>query len=50
MGDLGIESPASGIKLENARFQVRDGFIRLDAGNPSPFGGAPAKEGSCLQD
>ncbi|MGA2764910.1 MAG: bifunctional diaminohydroxyphosphoribosylaminopyrimidine deaminase/5-amino-6-(5-phosphoribosylamino)uracil reductase RibD [Spirochaetia bacterium] len=53
VGDLGIESPASGIKLKNARFRSGDGFIRLDARNPEECRGAPAarvREGSCLQD
>ena len=53
VGDLGIESPASGIKLENARFRAGDGFIRLDARNPETCRGTAAarvREGSCLQD
>jgi riboflavin-specific deaminase-like protein len=33
IGDLGIVTPDSGIRLENAQFQVHGGFIRLDARN-----------------
>ncbi len=53
VGNLGIESPGSGIKLMNARFQAGDGFIRLDAQNPAACAGSPAvgaQEESCLRD
>ncbi len=51
VGDLGIASPDSGIKLDGARFQIRDGFIRLDARNPKRSLELPAvvKEGACSQ-
>ncbi|MGO9309854.1 MAG: bifunctional diaminohydroxyphosphoribosylaminopyrimidine deaminase/5-amino-6-(5-phosphoribosylamino)uracil reductase RibD [Spirochaetia bacterium] len=52
VGDLGIGSPDSGITLENARVQVHDGYIRLDAGNPGTPAAAMAavKEEACLRD
>ena len=53
VGNLGIESPDSGIKLEKARFEADGGFMRLDAMNPGSSMGTPAAsvlEGSCLQD
>jgi diaminohydroxyphosphoribosylaminopyrimidine deaminase/5-amino-6-(5-phosphoribosylamino)uracil reductase len=52
VGDLNIGSPDSGIKLENARFQIGEGFIRLDARNSKTLTDeqTAAKEGECLQD
>ena len=52
VGDLSIGSPDSGIKLENARFQVGEGFIRLDARNSKTLADeqTAVKEGECLQD
>lgn len=52
IGDLGIPSPDRGIRLEGARFHVSDGFVRLDARNPSGGKAARvgAREGSCSQD
>jgi riboflavin biosynthesis pyrimidine reductase len=52
VGNLRIGSPDSGIRLENAQFQVHDGFIRLDARNPRTLADIPTarQEGSCLQD
>jgi len=61
VGDLGTESPESGIKLENASFQARNGFIRVDARNAKPCAGVAAgpeqrmaasalRGGSCSQD
>ena len=45
VGDLGTQSPDAGIKIEGARFQVHDGFVRLDARNPTAL-----REGPCSQD
>ena len=45
VGDLGTQSPDAGIKIEGARFQVHDGFVRLDARNPTAM-----REGPCSQD
>ena len=52
VGDLSIGSPNSGIELENARFQVGKGFIRLDARNSKTLADEQmaVKEGECLQD
>jgi len=57
VGDLGIASPDSGIRLRNARFEQRDGFMRLDGRNPKGCTelpkGAPypeVAEGPCSQD
>ncbi len=63
VGDLGILSPDSGIKLANARFTVQDGFMRFDGRNAKGCielasvvvkeEGAPfpvMAEGSCSQD
>ena len=41
VGDLGIITPDTGIKLKNARFQVHDGFVRLDARNPKALADLP---------
>jgi len=66
VGNLGMQSPDAGIKLENVRFRVGDGFIRLDARNPKACADTPdpgarraadrgepaaaVQEGSCSQD
>jgi diaminohydroxyphosphoribosylaminopyrimidine deaminase / 5-amino-6-(5-phosphoribosylamino)uracil reductase len=51
VGDLGIMSPDSGIRLRNPRFQQFDGFTMLEARNSQSSADvpAPAKEGACLQ-
>jgi diaminohydroxyphosphoribosylaminopyrimidine deaminase / 5-amino-6-(5-phosphoribosylamino)uracil reductase len=41
VGDLGIRSPDTGIQLSDTRFQVHDGFIRLDARNPKMMAEVP---------
>jgi diaminohydroxyphosphoribosylaminopyrimidine deaminase/5-amino-6-(5-phosphoribosylamino)uracil reductase len=49
IGDLGISSPDHGIRLENGRFEIGDGFLRFDVRNPAAGASeeAPYKEGAC---
>jgi len=41
VGELGIRSPDTGLQLGGTRFQIHDGFIRLDARNPKVTADVP---------
>ncbi|HYW85919.1 MAG TPA: bifunctional diaminohydroxyphosphoribosylaminopyrimidine deaminase/5-amino-6-(5-phosphoribosylamino)uracil reductase RibD [Spirochaetia bacterium] len=41
VGELGIRSPNTGLQLSDTRFQIHDGFIRLDARNPKVTADVP---------